>query len=138
MKPKQISKKWYGEIFKLRYGSNQFWYEIFNGSINKIQCSTYTGRKIKDTGFFFLRGFWFSHIGEKVERRPCLNDAVINTAPRLFKFIGERINIHKVSTNTSVVHSHERDKMNSLRWKIHETITSDGNWKIEVGIIWNS
>ena len=47
------------------------------------------GRKIKPTGCIFLPGSGFREAEGNLKMRSCLQDAVINSAPRIGKFINK-------------------------------------------------
>ena len=47
------------------------------------------GKKIKSTGFIFLPGSKFCEAENNLSMRSCLQDAVINSAPRFGKYINK-------------------------------------------------
>ena len=47
-------------------------------------------RKIKPTGYIFLSGSGFCEAEGNLKMRSCLQDSVINSAPRIGKFINKQ------------------------------------------------
>ena len=47
------------------------------------------GKKIKSTGFIYLPGSKYREAEVRLKLRSCLQDAVINSAPRIGKYINK-------------------------------------------------
>ena len=80
--PKQHIRKKYNSKYQLTYSNH--YYVMKHDYIKDTRIRrTYSGRKRKATGYVLLSGSPYRDAEGYAQLRSCLNDAIVNTSPRI-------------------------------------------------------